>query len=404
MRTTTAAEKDSDAADDKGHTAVRQPAADTAQQGIFEETSDALVEDIRARLFTAGIKLFASFRLAARATRPLGIALSSLRGMALTGVLSFSVRLLIPIAVTAVAGQWTGVPWWRWAVIAVLAGVVDAGAIHKYASARMSRQQQAFTALIPRIVRKSDLRELADFVRRWLRPLVSTAVSVIVAVGIALMCLLWASAGVTELPIGSLALLAVILYEVGEVAFRSLWSSLLMARESRYDHELFWLNPMESVEVRQELRTWAATEFDRGLAITFSLVLAAILVPLDSPVILPLTAGIVVMGYLTTLVSMILVRSSVRTIVTGVQARNLASLQHSIDSFGPRLDKLSSQEYERVERLITLHDMIRNASVSPLRTRTLAHAALGLVIPTAVFALTVFSEVYAERFLDRILP
>jgi hypothetical protein len=32
------------------------------------------------------------------------------------------------------------------------------------------------------------------------------------------------------------------------------------------------------------------------------------------------------------------------------------------------------------------------------------HAAVGLIIPTIMFAVAVFGEVYAERILDAILP
>ncbi|HSL26074.1 MAG TPA: hypothetical protein VLA54_07295, partial [Acidimicrobiia bacterium] len=87
-----------------------------------------------------------------------------------------------------------------------------------------------------------------------------------------------------------------------------------------------------------------------------------------------------------------------------VRDQRLRGLQHRIDVFGPRYTELSLRESEQLGHLIDLYDRIRDAPTTPTTTRTVMHAAVGLIIPTIMFVVTVFGEVYAERVLDFLLP
>ena len=50
--------------------------------------------------------------------------------------------------------------------------------------------------------------------------------------------------------------------------------------------------------------------------------------------------------------------------------------------------------------MIRLVKALVRVSCEDCRTRTLIHTAVGLIIPTLMFLVTVLGEVYAERFLD----
>jgi hypothetical protein len=145
-------------------------------------------------------------------------------------------------------------------------------------------------------------------------------------------------------------------------------------------------------------------QFMVGIGVTLSLVLAIIVVGLDSAIVLPLAASFVVWGYVTTLASMVGVRSSVRRIVERIRDRNLAELQRRIEAHGTRFLDLPPDEAREVEHLVTLHAALRDAPTSPGTSQTLLHAVVALIIPTAMFVVTVFGEVLAERFLDAFLP
>lgn len=152
------------------------------------------------------------------------------------------------------------------------------------------------------------------------------------------------------------------------------------------------------------MRGWATMQFLVGVGVTLSLVVAVLLVGLESPLVPPLAAGFVGWGYATTFASMVGVRASVRTIVAKARDRNLAALQRRIDAYGPPFAERTPTDASRVEHLVALHRAIREAPTSPSASRTLLHTMVALLIPTAMFVVSVFGEVMAERVLDALVP
>ncbi|HEX6128271.1 MAG TPA: hypothetical protein VF071_04525 [Candidatus Limnocylindria bacterium] len=374
------------------------------------EAVEAYAEEIRRRL---GSDVFLAARLEGHLLRRLGVDPSTLSAAILGGLAGISFRLLVPLGVTAVTGRWVGIRWEAWVLIAILLGFADAWSLRRHVPIGLAgepmrvearRMLQDLTGLVPRIEHLADLRQLAAFVRRWYNIRASAAVAAAVAFTILLACLAVAPNSMAELPLGSVALLALLLYEFGELAFQNLYSVPFMTREARYDHGLFWPSPVDSVEVQGEMRAWATMQFMVGVGVTFSLVLAVLLVGPESPLVLPLAAGFIGWGYATTFASMVAVRAGVRTIVAKSRERNLAALQSRIDAYGPPFAERSPADAARVEHLIALHRAIREAPASPSASRTLIHTMVALVIPTAMFIVSVFGEVIAERLLDALLP
>ena len=133
-------------------------------------------------------------------------------------------------------------------------------------------------------------------------------------------------------------------------------------------------------------------------------VLTVVLVSWDSPLVVPLSVGFIVIGYLYTFASAAVVRSAIQTIVKRSRDRRLQRLRRRIDAFEDRFDDLTPEESEHVRGLVGLHHTIRDAPTAPPTSRTLVRNAAGLIPATIVFIITVFGEVSAERFLDTILP
>jgi hypothetical protein len=378
------------------------------EPGGRSEAFDACVEDIRKRLDSDNGVLT---RLEDLIRRRLGVAPRTAATAALAGLIGVGTRLVLALFATALVGQWAGIPWGRWAVILAFFGLLDGTTtfltppLDVPSGPRVRRIMEDWTALLPTIVRESDLQDLAAFTRRWSRWPVGVVLGVGVATITLLACLLFAPTATSDLPAGSTVLLALLLYEFGAVPVY--WGNFIWAfivREAGYDHHLFWPSPVDSPEVQKAMRMMSAQGAGSGLWVTMFLLAAVVLVSWDSPVVLPLAVGFILIGYLTTIGSAVIIRTSLRKIVQRVRDGRLAVLQHRIDAFGPRFADLSPRETERLRGLIDLHNMIRDAPTSPTTTHTLLHAAAGLIIPTIMFVVTVFGEVYAERVLDFLLP
>ncbi|MDF1597920.1 MAG: hypothetical protein P1T08_17715 [Acidimicrobiia bacterium] len=368
---------------------------------------DARVEEVRWLFGSTARSLFSP--LVGSIRRRLGLAPQSSGALALAGSLGVGIRLGLALLVTALVGQWTDIPWGRWTAIVVFSGLFDA--MKLLASPPVDVEPRPWirqlgenmTPLLPTIVRESDLEDLAAAMRRWSRP------SVMVACGVAVATLmlgagwLFAPTGMDELPAGSVVLLALLLYEFGALmVFGDFFEWAFAARQARYHHDLFWPSPADSPEVRTAMQMWNV----RALAwwITVYLVLMLVLVSWDSPVVVPLAVGFIVIGYLTTIGAAFGDRASVRKIVERTRQQQLEELRQLIKPFKSRYTDLSTQESEQLRDLLFLHDRIRDAPATTSTTRTLLRAVAGLIVPTIVFVITVFGEVSAERLLDAILP
>jgi len=326
--------------------------------------------------------------------------------------MGFGIRLTVVVLATALVGEWAGVPWGRWAVILAFYATFSAGRPFVGpppdvpAGPRVRRIMEDWTALVPTIAREADLRDLYEYIRRWNRTLISSGVGVVVS-AIMLIAGMWLTpVAMGELPVGSIVLLAWLLFDFGAtvIYLGVMLSWAFIAREARYGHNLFWPSPADSPAVKKAMRKVTAQGSATGFWITVFLVMTVVLVTWESPLLLSLGAGFIVIGYLALFGAALSNRSSVQRIVQRVREQRLGGLRERIDEFGPNYTDLSLHESERLRDLLFLYDQIRDAPTTPTTTRTVLATAVGLIIPTILFLATVLSEVYAERFLDSVLP
>ena len=88
------------------------------------EAFDVYVEDLSKRVGSNLPFLFP--RLEDQIRRRLGVAPLSAGAAALTGLVGVGIRLALALFATALVGEWSGIPWGRWAVILVFYGLFDA--------------------------------------------------------------------------------------------------------------------------------------------------------------------------------------------------------------------------------------------------------------------------------------
>lgn len=377
---------------------------------IRSDSFDALVEDFRSRYFSG---LPATWRGGEGLRRRLGVAPATPLAALLTVVVGVGVRLGLVLAATALVGQWSDIPWGAWVVI--FAFYVLALSFSTFAftppdvpsAPRLKREVEEWTALIPLIEQESDLRDLDDFMRRWEgRTWLEVGVGLTVAALMLSVAWVVAPTAMSELPAGSIVLLAVLLFDFGAMNIYSgtIGNWVFIARQARYDYHLFWPSPADTPEVQTAIRKTTTQGFLTSAWFTIFLVLTILVVSWDSPLVLPLGAGFIVIGYFVQFVAALRNRGNIQKIVQRARERSLAGLRSRIEEFRSRYTHLSSQEIDQLRDLLFLHDKIRDAPSTPTKTRTVIHTAVGLIIPTILFLATVFGEVYTERFFDTILP
>lgn len=370
---------------------------------------DAHVEEIRNLGGSNLVFPFAWFEDQIR--RRLGVPPLTLAAALLSGLVGIGVRLTVALGATSLIGEWAEVPWGRWTVVLVFYALYDGTQSWRTppldvpAGPVIQRMTEEGTALLQTMVRESDLRDLAAFFRRFYRLGPAVMTGVVYAAGMVLACWTLAPTAMDEVPVGSIALLILLLFEVGSiVVFGVPMQGVLFAREAKYDHRLFWASPADSPEVKSALRTGIGLGWSTGTWVTLYLGLAVVLVSWDSPAVIPLAGGFILTAYLIAIATTLWVRASIQKIVQKARARRLQGLRDRIEDFGPGYTDLSPQDSQQLRDLLFLHHDLRDAPTTPTTTRTLVHTAITLIIPTILFLATVLGEVYTERFLDAFLP
>lgn len=383
-------------------TAETSPPRWTAHEGGRSPAFTADVHAIEGRLLSLS-DVFVMARLATLASRRRPVDLRTGWGPVVVGVAGALLRVGMPVIAALAFGQLGESPVLRWALVAALLGALDATGTHRHRQSNPALQD--FSALLWTMTRDEDAHDLLTFTRRWYRLRVSATFAATVALLVTLSCALTAPAALSALPVGSVVLLAMLAYEVGEIAFFMVgFMTPFLAREAQFDHRLFWLNPVESTPIRRVLRGWAAGVGFLGITITGYIVLAVVLVSPGSPLLLPVVAAFTVAGYFGTLIALVGLRRSIRTIAGRIRDESTETLQRHIDAYRGRLDSLAPHESEELERLVAMYQTVRAAPTTPRISETLGHAARAMLVPTLTFALAVSSEVYAERLLDQLLP
>lgn len=177
-----------------------------------------------------------------------------------------------------------------------------------------------------------------------------------------------------------------------------------LARVGRAEHRLFWLSPLDSEPVRRTLQTSGSAVGVVGLAVTLYIVLSALAVGLDSPLVLPVVATFTAVGYLAVGTALVSIRRNVRALTRGVRDRYLAVLQDRIEGYDHRLGALAPAENDELRHLVETYRPVRDAPTKPSAPESFGQAARALLIPTLGFFLAVLSGVYAERLHDQLLP
>ncbi|EWT01457.1 hypothetical protein N865_10435 [Intrasporangium oryzae NRRL B-24470] len=310
-------------------------------------------------------------------------------------------RFLVPVVATTVTASWAGAPVWTWLGIAVFLGSLEAYWMRLGSEPWMGR-----TVALPAVIdRDADLSSLLEFSRRWWRPRFYAPAAVAIALIVLLAGALVAPGEFRALHPGSLAMLALILFEFGESRSMRFLYFTLFARESRYPHRLSWLSPAQSPPVETMLGIWRQTAFVNGVGLALDFVLVIILLSPDSlTALLAPMAGFALVAVVFDTASLLSVRNSVQRVVRHTTDATLERLRERIERLEPQARQLTPAEAAQLQALLATYAAVRDAPTGPSGAQTLGHALTALAIPALTFLLAVMAEVYAERLLNQLLP
>lgn len=320
----------------------------------------------------------------------------------LGGVFVIALRLLVPVGVTTATSSWVGAPVWTWFVIAAFHGAIEASWGIGVTDPFLEKQVVALPATLER---GADLRRLIDFTNQRWRARFYAPVAVAIALLILAAAALVAPDSLRAVHPGSLALIALVLYEFGEERAMRFLYFRLYRHESRYPHRLSWLSPADSPAVQGMLSLWRKLTVANALSLTVDFIFVVLLLAPDSlSALLAPIAGFALAAVVFDTVAMLTVRTSVQRIVQHTRDAALESLRQRIEGLEPRTRELTPAESEELQALLATYAAVRESPTGPSGSETFGHAISALAIPGLAFFLAVMVEVYAERLLDQLLP
>lgn len=368
---------------------------------------DACVDEIRRRYGSDA--MFAFRRPENWVRRRLGLSYESAGATVTMGAVGVLLRLGLALVATAIAADWAQVNWLGWAIVLAFYAAMDAGM--RFATPPpdepvrpgVRHMVEDAMALLPKLTREADIEDLLAFTRRWVRLRWGMLIGAVIASATFGAAWAFMPRELGGLAAGTIVLLVIVLIDFGSITVTPVeW--MLISREARHEHDLFWASPADSPEVGRAMSMSTAFGIATGVWMTIYMLMTVVLVTWASPLVLPLAGAFIVFGYLTVTVSTIGIRGSIHQIVRRARERRLAPLRDRIAAFETRATELAPPESARLRDLLDLYGSIRDAPTSPAASHSVLQTAAALIAPAIVFVISVSGEVYAERLFDTFLP
>lgn len=286
----------------------------------------------------------------------------SFSGVALTLVSCILIVLLPLLAITRLTNSWNveDMPWWIG--VSVLYGV-----LMTIIGPLTVRADEELVMLHGSMATAQGLRRLIAWDRRWFSYPVEFALTLVFTL-ITLMAFsaIHRLTGHHPIPIGTqvLGFYAILLVGAltGNLTLLACETPLLIREEYR----LFRHNPAQTLNLQRSLRGYNRLIGNDSLFITIIIVLAAILLPRDSGLLMPVTLLLLGLAYSSIALIMILSRYILGQIVRLAKERELSILQERISVLWDRLLTLDENESQELERLEKAYDRLSSTPQSML--------------------------------------
>jgi hypothetical protein len=205
-------------------------------------------------------------------------------------------------------------------------------------------------------------------------------------------------------PVGTIAMLAIVFSQMGEISRASLIWVFRKRISSELDYRVYWPRPLNSPWVRPALLGQTQNELLRGMTVTINIIMVAVLLPLESPLLLPTTIVLISTGYAVILASILAHRLCIQRIAARAKEARLVELRTRIDGFGEWPTKLDEKQFGELTRLLELYDIIDRSPTNLRAFDVVTRLWSSLAIPTVIFVITVIAQEYFGRVAGKILP
>jgi hypothetical protein len=320
--------------------------------------------------------------------RRLAIDPMSWPGRLVGGLMVFLTVLLPALILTAITRQWASAPLASWTVVAVGIAGISIAARPLFRSAIGN-----FLGWIWAVSDEADLKRLLAWVRRWLSNQVITPVAGVLALGIVLSVYsLTLHDMAAPLPGGTLYIGFFLAYIVSNATYAVLQMAPQAYLISTFEHELYRLSPADSVVVRRSLRGYNQTGLVMVLITTAVILLFLILLPTGSRVAAVVVLVLLLIEYLCTAVGILIPRLLMGRMIRIRKEEEMKILQVRLNDLLPRLEALTEDEYERMQRLQEAQDAIRDSPENLLPLGEFAKVVGALLLSTLTVLITAFAQ------------
>ena len=340
------------------------------------------------------LALFAPFKLLGR----FHIDPQSRLGKTMVFIFCIIIFLGLPLALTAVLGQWALAPIEIWTVIAIIFGLILGMGYNVYYEIGLN-----VCSIAHAVIDKDAVQRQITWDKFWFNLRISGTVGAItfVAMLASLAYINRQTTGVV-IPGGSLLVIGFLAYQIGEIAC----NNLLMCFEARnfsvMEHALFRFNPLDTYNLQRAIIGYNQFGLVTSLVMTFFIASSGILLPNSAYLANPVWVFLLLAVYLIVILAVILPRYYVQKIVQQTKRKELIPIQQKINYMFDQLMDLNQKEHDEMLRMVKVLDMISKAPESCLPFSTIGRLFGTLVLPTITFILAVLGEAYISTLLQQI--
>jgi hypothetical protein len=207
----------------------------------------------------------------------------------------------------------------------------------------------------------------------------------------------------TVIPAGSLLVVCIFAYNIGEVACILLLMCFEARNFSKVDHALFRFNPIETESIQRVLTGYYQYGLAMSLFFTVFIACSAFLLPTSAYLSNPVWLLIIFLVYLSVILVVIIPRYLVQQLIRKVKRRQLSPIRQKLNNLFDQMMNLNDDEYAEMLRLIEIQDMICKAPDSVLPLSTVGRIFSTLFLPTITLIITILNEVYITPFFKKLL-
>lgn len=332
--------------------------------------------------------------------RRLGIQFRSTQGYLASGLFHLLLVLLPALIFTAITGQWASAPLVRWIIVAA-GWAVLLGAGYPLWQAGGDDIVSLHRALADEEV----THKLMAWDRRWFNVRVTALVSSALALGaVVFLYVVTRHGSGAPLLAGTVWIGAALVFAVGDNIYGHFMIAVEACMMSTCRYQLYGLSPIDSLAVQ-----WAVRGYNQGgvlsiLLMTLLILAFVILLPAGSNLLAPLVVSLLLLEYLSVALGTLVPRLMIGRIIRAKKEEEMKPLRHRLNSLLPRLEELTEEQYERMQRLKETHDAIRDSPDSLLPLGEIAKVVGALLLSTITVLVTAFAQEWIAELAKRLSP